>query len=325
MGAYLARRLLQTVFVVFGVTLLSFFALHMAGDPTYLYVSERASEQEVAETRAKLGFDKPLHIQYLTFVSGLLRGDLGNSLQQRTPALQLVMERMPATLELTLAAIFFATLLAIPIGILAATRRGTSVDGGLMLFAMMGQSMPSFWFGIMALLFFGLYLRWLPISGHVPLLEPLFEGDFQTFFENLPSAIHHLILPAVTLGVFSLSRNARLIRSSMLEVLSQDYVTTARAKGLASYNILVGHAFRNALIPFVTIVGLEFGFLLSGVVVTETVFSWPGVGRLVFNAINQRDIPVVLASVLVFSLLFVVLNLIVDIVYTVIDPRVRLK
>lgn len=325
MGAYLARRLLQTIFVVFGVTVLSFFALHMAGDPTYLYVSERASEEEVAETRAKLGFDKPLYVQYLTFVSGLLRGDLGNSLQQRTPALQLVMERMPATLELTLAAIFFATLLAIPIGILAATRRGTSVDGGLMLFAMMGQSMPSFWFGIMALLFFGLYLRWLPISGHVPLLEPLFEGDFQTFFENLPSAIHHLILPAITLGVFSLSRNARLIRSSMLEVLSQDYVTTARAKGLASYNILVGHAFRNALIPFVTIVGLEFGFLLSGVVVVETVFSWPGVGRLVFNAINQRDIPVVLASVLLFSLLFVVLNLIVDIVYTVIDPRVRLK
>ncbi|MCB0026130.1 MAG: ABC transporter permease, partial [Caldilinea sp.] len=276
-------------------------------------------------TRAKLGFDKPLHEQYFSYVVGLATLDLGNSLRSRTPAFELVMERMPATLELTIFAILFATLLAIPIGILSATRRGTPLDGGIMLFAMFGQSMPSFWLGIMLILVVGLWLRWLPISGQVPIIQPLLDGDFQTAITNFPDAIRHLILPGITLGVFSLARNARLVRSSMLEVLNQDYVTTAKAKGLARHTVIMRHAFRNSLIPFVTIIGLEFGFLLSGVVVTETVFSWPGVGRLVFNAINQRDIPVVQAAVVMFSLLFVLLNLIVDVVYTRLDPRIRLS
>jgi peptide/nickel transport system permease protein len=325
MTTYLVRRLLQTFLVIFGVTLLSFFTLHLAGDPTYLYVSERASDEEVAETRAKLGFDRPIHEQYLSYLGGLLRGDLGNSLRTRTPAFALVMERMPATLELTIFAMMIATILAIPIGIISATRRGTSVDGGIMLFAMFGQSMPSFWLGIMLILVVGLSLRWLPISGHVPIIKPLLEGDPATAVRNIPEGIKHLILPALTLGVFSLARNARLIRSSMLEVLAQDYVTTARAKGLRNRTVIMRHAFRNSLIPFVTIIGLEFGFLLSGVVVTETVFSWPGVGRLVFNSINQRDIPVVQAAVILFAMLFVVLNLVVDLIYTVLDPRVRLE
>ena len=325
MTTYLVRRLLQTLIVIFGVTILSFFALHLAGDPTYLYVSERVTEEEVAATRAKLGFDKPLYEQYFSYVVGLATLDLGNSLRSRTPAFELVLERMPATLELTIFAILFATLLAIPIGILSATRRGTPLDGGIMLFAMFGQSMPSFWLGIMLILFVGLSLRWLPISGHVPIIQPLLDGDFQTAITDFPDAIRHLILPGITLGVFSLARNARLVRSSMLEVLNQDYVTTAKAKGLARHTVILRHAFRNSLIPFVTIVGLEFGFLLSGVVVTETVFSWPGVGRLVFNAINQRDIPVVQAAVVMFSLLFVLLNLIVDVVYTRLDPRIRLS
>ncbi len=324
MTTYLVRRLLQTFVVIFGVTLLSFFTLHLAGDPTYLYVSERASQEEVAETRAKLGFDRPIHEQYLSYLGGLLRGDLGNSLRTRTPAFALVMERMPATLELTIFAMMIATILAIPIGIISATRRGTSVDGGIMLFAMFGQSMPSFWLGIMLILVVGLSLRWLPISGHVPIIKPLLEGDPVTAVRNIPEGIKHMILPAVTLGVFSLARNARLIRSSMLEVLAQDYITTARAKGLRNSTVIMRHAFRNSLIPFVTIIGLEFGFLLSGVVVTETVFSWPGVGRLVFNSINQRDIPVVQAAVILFAMLFVVLNLVVDLIYTVLDPRVRL-
>ncbi len=325
MTTYLVRRLLQTIVVIFGVTILSFFALHLAGDPTYLYVSERATDEEVAATRAKLGFDRPLHEQYFSYLVGLATLDLGNSLRSRTPAFELVMERMPATLELTIFAILFATFLAIPIGILSATRRGTPLDGGIMLFAMFGQSMPSFWLGIMLILFVGLWLRWLPISGHVPIIQPLLDGDFQTAITNFPDAIRHLILPGITLGVFSLARNARLVRSSMLEVLNQDYVTTAKAKGLPQRTVIMRHAFRNSLIPFVTIIGLEFGFLLSGVVVTETVFSWPGVGRLVFNAINQRDIPVVQAAVVMFSLLFVLLNLIVDIVYTRLDPRIRLS
>jgi peptide/nickel transport system permease protein len=325
MTSYLTRRLLQTVFVILGVTLLTFVALHLAGDPTYLYVSERATAEEVAAARAKLGFDKPLPEQYLAYMSGLVRFDLGNSLRSRAPAFGLVMERMPATIELTLFALIIAVFLAIPIGVLSATRRGTPLDGGIMLFAMLGQSMPSFWLGIMLILFVGLGLRWLPISGQVPVLDPLLKGNWQQAVANIPEALRHLILPGITLAVFSLARNSRLIRSSMLEVLGQEYVTTARAKGLARNTVVMRHAFRNALIPFITIIGLEFGFLLSGVVVIETVFSWPGVGRLVFNAINQRDIPVVQASVVIFSLMFVFLNLVVDVVYTLVDPRIRLR
>lgn len=325
MWPYIARRLAQSIIVIIGVTLLAFLTLHLAGDPTYLYVSERASEQEILETRRRLGFDRPLHEQYLSYVTGLLRGDLGNSLRARTPALDLVLERLPATLELTIFAMLLAILLAIPIGIISATKRGTPMDGGIMLFAMFGQSMPSFWLGIMFILFVGLQLRILPISGHVPVLQPILEGDISTGLQNIPDALRHLIMPGVTIAVFSLSRNARLVRSSMLEVLAQDYVQTARAKGLSDRRVIVGHAFRNALIPVVTILGLEFGFLLSGVVVTETVFSWPGVGRLVFNAINQRDIPVVQAAVVLFSLIFVTLNLIVDLIYARLDPRVRLS
>ena len=253
------------------------------------------------------------------------QGDFGNSLRTRTPAFDLVLERLPATIELTLFAMFIAIFFAIPIGIMSAMNRGTALDGGVMLFAMLGQSMPSFWLGIMLILIVGLNLGWLPISGHVPVIQPMLDGDWGTAIRNIPDAIRHLILPAITLATFSLARNARLIRSSMLEVLSQDYITTAKAKGLRTWTVVGRHAFRNALIPFITIVGLEFGFLLSGVVVIETVFSWPGVGRLVFNSINQRDIPVVQSAVIFFSLLFVFLNLLVDLVYTMLDPRIRLS
>ncbi|MBL8116629.1 MAG: ABC transporter permease [Anaerolineae bacterium] len=325
MGQYIARRLLQSIIVIIGVTLLAFLTLHLAGDPTYLYVSERASTEEIEATRVKLGFDKPLPIQYLNFLSGMTRGDLGLSLRSRQPALDMVLERLPATLELTLFAMLISTLLAIPIGIISAMRRGTPLDGGIMLFAMFGQSIPSFWLGIMLILFVGLTLRWLPISGHKPVLSLLFEGNVEQAIRNIPEAIRFLIMPAITIGVFSLSRNARLVRSSMLEVLSQDYVTTARSKGLKERAVIIKHAFRNALIPIVTMLGLEFGFLLSGVVVAETVFSWPGVGRLVFNAITQRDIPVVQAAVVLFSFLFIGLNLLVDILYARLDPRIRLR
>ncbi len=325
MGSYIARRLLQSIVVLLGVTLLSFLTLHLAGDPTYLYVSERASEQEIIETRQKLGFDRPLPVQYFDFLGRLVQGDLGTSLRARQPALELVLERLPATLELTFFAMIFSTVLALPIGIISATRRGTPLDGGIMLFAMIGQSIPGFWLGIMLILSVGLGLRWLPISGHIPVLQPALDGDFSTAISNIPNAFLHLILPGITVGVFSLARNARLVRSSMLEVLSQDYIVTARAKGLSEWRVIIRHAFRNALLPVVTILGLEFGFLLSGVVVAETVFSWPGVGRLVFNAINQRDIPLVQAAVVLFSLLFIMLNLIVDLLYAQLDPRIRLR
>jgi peptide/nickel transport system permease protein len=324
MTKYLARRLPQTLIVILGVTLLSFFSLHLTGDPTYLYVPERASQAQIEETRRILGFDRPLPEQYLTYLGKLLQGNMGNSLQTRTPALNLVLERLPATLELTFFAMMVSAILAIPIGIVAATHRGTIVDGGVMLFAMFGQSMPSFWLGIMLILFVGLSLHWLPISGHTAVIEPLLRGDFGLALRSFPDAIKYLIMPGVTIGVFSLARNARLVRSSMLETLPLDYVTTARAKGLRERAVILRHAFRNALIPIVTMLGLEFGFLLSGVVVTETVFSWPGVGRLVFNAIIQRDIPLVQASVIVFSFIFVGLNLVVDVIYAYLDPRIRL-
>jgi peptide/nickel transport system permease protein len=324
---YLLRRMLQSVIVIIGVTLLSFLSLHMAGDPTHLYVNERASQEEFDQIRRSLGFDRPLPEQYLSYLVNLAQGDLGNSLRSRLPALPMVLDRLPATIELTIFAMILSVGLSIPIGLIAATRRGTPIDGGIMLFAIFGQSMPSFWLGIMLILFVGLGLKdviGLPISGHVPVIQPVLEGDFQTALANLPQAFRYLILPGITISAFSLSRNARLVRSSMLEVLSQDYITTARAKGLRERVVVTRHAMRNALIPIVTVLGLEFGFLLSGVVITETVFSWPGVGRLVFNAIAQRDIPVVQAAVVFFALVFVLLNLLVDLLYFRLDPRIRL-
>ena len=324
MVAYMVRRLLQSLLVIFGVTVVTFGAMHMGGDPTYLYVSERASNAEIAATRAKLGFDKPLSVQYLRFAEGLMHGDLGTSLVYRTPALDVVLDRFPATLELTMFALVVAVILAIPLGVLAALNRGRPLDGGIMLLAMLGQSMPSFWLGIMLILFVGVRLRWLPISGHIPILDPLLAGDYEGAISNLPRALTYLILPGMTIAFFSLARTARLVRSSMLEILSQDFVRTARSKGLSEFRVVVHHALRNAWLPVVTMLGLEFGFLLSGVVVVETIFSWPGVGRLVFNAINHRDIPLVQAAVIVFSVIFIVLNLLVDLVYAYLDPRIRL-
>lgn len=325
MLVYVLKRVSQSAIVLIGVTLITFLALHMGGDPTYLFVGELASDEAIAATRAKLGFDLPLHQQYLNFLSNLIKGDLGNSLTYREPALGVVLSQFPATVELTLMAMMFATLLAIPIGVLAAMKRGTGVDGGIMIFAMIGQSVPSFWLGLMLILFLGLGLRWLPISGHVAVIQPLLLGDLATALNSVPRAITYLLMPSITIALFSLSRNARLIRSSMLEVLSQDFVRTAHAKGLGLWGVVVRHALRNAWLPVITMFGLEFGFMLSGVVVVETIFSWPGVGRLVFNAINQRDIPLVQAAVVVFALVFVLLNLMVDLFYARLDPRVRLE
>jgi peptide/nickel transport system permease protein len=322
---YVIRRLLLTVVVIIGVTFLTFISIHLAGDPTLFYVSERASKEERLEARAKLGFDRPLPEQYFSFLFNLVRGDTGNSLQHRVPAFDVVMERMPATLELTIGGFLLSTIVAFPIGVIAATRRGTMTDGTLMLGAMFGQSMPSFWLGLMFILFFGVTLRWMPISGHVPFLKPLLDGNAGLALANLPNAIRYLIMPVVTVSVFSIARNSRLIRSAVLEVLKQDYVVTARAKGLKERTVLVRHAIRNALIPIVTVLALQFGFLLSGVIVTETVFSWPGVGRLVFDAISNRDVPLVQTAVVLLAILFVGINLFVDLLYGVLDPRIRLE
>ncbi len=324
MGVLIAHRLLQSVVVVLGVTLISFIALHAGGDPTYLFVSERATAEEIALVRQALGFDRPLPVQYLSFVADLARGDFGTSLSYRQPAIDIVLGAFPATIELAVFAFVIAIALAIPLGVVAALNRGTAVDGSITILGLLGQSIPNFWMGIMMILFFGLHLRWFPISGHVPFLLPLLNGDLATAFGNLPRTIYFLVMPGVAVATYSLARNTRLVRSSMLEVLGQDYVRTARAKGLAEHVVVVHHALRNAWLPVVTMIGLEFGFLLGGVVVTETVFSYPGIGRLLFNAINQRDIPLVQAGVILLAANFILLNTVVDLVYARLDPRVTL-
>ena len=324
MGILVARRLLQSVVVILGVTLISFIALHAGGDPTYLFVSERATPEEIVLVRQALGFDRPLHVQYLSFVADLARGDFGTSLSYRQPALDIVLGAFPATIELAVFAFAIAIVVAITLGVVAALNRGTAVDGSITMLGLLGQSIPNFWMGIMLILFFGLNLRWFPISGHVPFLVPLLNGDLATALGNLPRTLYFLVMPGVAVATYSLARNTRLVRSSMLEVLGQDYVRTARAKGLSEQVVVVHHALRNAWLPVVTMVGLEFGFLLGGVVVTETVFSYPGIGRLLFNAINQRDIPVVQAGVILLAGNFILLNTVVDLVYARLDPRVSL-
>ena len=322
---YILRRLPQTILVIFGVTLITFIALQIGGDPTYLFVSERASAEEIIATRIKLGFDKPLHVQYLNYLLNLIKLDFGDSLYFRQPAMTVILEALPATIELTLFSMCIAVFGAIPFGIFAAINRGKWIDGALMAIAMLGQSIPSFWLGIMSILYLSLNISWLPISGHVPFLMPILRGDFLEGIKNFPTTCLYLILPGFAVAFYSLSRNARLVRSSMLEVLSQDYVRTARAKGLSEYSVIMKHAMRNAWLPVVTIIGLEFGFMLSGVVVVEVVFAWPGLGRTVFNAIAHRDIPLVQASVVVIAILVILINLITDIIYAKLDPRIRLS
>lgn len=311
MGVYIIRRLLQTIPVLLGVTALVYFILFQTGDPTFLMVSTDASREEVERIRRELGFDQPWYIQYLQFLGRAVRGDFGVSLRQGQPVFDLILERYPATLELTFAAMFIALALALPLGVISATRRNSAVDNLAMAFALVGQSTPVFFLGIILLFVFGGLLGWFPIGGRSR-GEPLDE-------------LRHLVLPAVTLGTFSVARNARLVRSTLLEVLGQDYVRTARAKGLAERVVIWHHALKNALIPVVTVVGLEFGTLLGGAVITETVFAWPGVGSLVIKAIGQKDFPVVVGTVTILSASFVLINLVVDLLYGYLDPRVRYR
>lgn len=324
MFRYILRRLWQSVIVLIGVSILAFVVLFLSGDPTYLYVNEMASDAEIQMVRERMGFDKPIYIQYWNFFKNAVRGDFGNSMKYGQPAMGIVLERLPATIELTIVAIFIAVFFAIPLGVIAAVKRNSLFDGGTMIIAMVGQAMPEFWLGIMLIIVFGVKLRWLPISGRIAILEPLFKGDFETLHKTFGDALRHLVLPGVACGFWSLSRNARLVRSNMLEVLGQDYVMTARAKGLKETLVVMKHAFRNALIPVITIIGLEFGGMLSGTIVVENIFAWPGIGRLVVFAINQKDFNIVQASVIVMALIFVVMNLIVDILYTILDPRIRI-
>jgi peptide/nickel transport system permease protein len=304
LGTYIIRRLLQSILVVFGVTFISFGLIFISGDPAILMLPPQTPLEEIEAFREAMGFDQPWYLQYIDFMSRAVQGDFGTSLRHGQPSTKLVLERMPATLQLAFTSLLISVVLAVPLGIISATQRGTIYDNLSMFGALIGQSMPNFWLGIMFILIFGVRLRWLPISG---------RGDFS-----------HLVLPALTLAVFPLARNTRLIRSSLLEVLGQDYLRTARAKGLTERAILIHHGLRNALIPVVTVVGMQFGTLLGGAVITETIFAWPGVGRLTVHSIYNKDFPVIQASVTILALSFILINLLVDILYTHLDPRIRL-
>jgi peptide/nickel transport system permease protein len=305
MTTYFVRRLLQSLVVLLGVSFVVFFILHLTGDPALVLLPPDASPEDVRRFREAMGFNDPFLVQYGRFLGGALRGDFGQSIRHGESAFHLVAERMPATFELAGAALLLALVLSIPAGIISAVRRNTVLDYVSTVVALLGQSMPTFWLGIMLILLFSVQFHLLPSSGR--------------------GTLEHLILPAVTLGLFTTARITRLTRSGMLEVLGQDYIRTARAKGVSNPPVVWKHALKNAAIPIVTIVGIELGTLLGGSVITETIFAWPGVGRLSVQAIANRDYPVVQAAVFLLATTFVVVNLLVDIIYTYLDPRIRLR
>ncbi len=305
MLSYVTKRLLLLIPVVFGVVTLVFFLIHMIpGDPVEIMLGEQAQAADKESLRRHLKLDRPLTEQYISYLTGLVRGDMGRSIHSREQVKSIILKRFPATLLLTVAAMIVAILIAIPIGILSATRQYSFLDNSSMFFALLGISMPNFWLGPLLILFFSIWLGWLPVSGM--------------------GGIEHLILPAVTLGTALAAILTRMTRASVLEVIREQYIVTARAKGLAEQAVLFKHALKNALIPVITILGLQFGALLSGSIITETIFSWPGIGRLMIQAINQRDYPVVQGCILVISLSYVLVNLLTDLLYGVADPRIRI-
>ncbi len=305
MTAYVVQRLLLAVLVVFGVSIVTFFLTFLSGDPAVLMLPPDASADQIVKFRGDWGFDDPIIVQYGRFLGRALQGDMGTSLRHGTPALPLIAERLPATLHLTVTAMLVAIVLAIPLGVISSTHRVSPVDLLTMTVALVGQAVPNFWLSIMAILLFSVMLGWLPTSGRGTWL--------------------HVVMPAGVLAIGLMALLTRLARSTMLEVLSEDYVRTARAKGLREWAVLSRHALRNALIPLVTVIGLQFGYILGGAVVVETVFTWPGVGLFTIQAITNRDYPVVQAAVLILSSAVVLINLLVDLLYGLLDPRIRVR
>ncbi|MET0008795.1 MAG: nickel ABC transporter permease [Candidatus Thiodiazotropha sp. 6PLUC9] len=305
MGRFLMSRLFSALGAMIGVASLVFFLIHLVpGDPVDVMLGESARPADREALRASLGLDQPIATQLTNYFTGLVQFDLGQSLHSRRAVSEMLAERIPATLELAIAALVCAMLLAIPLGIIAAVERGKAWDWGAMGFSMLGVSIPNFWLGPMLILCFSLWLGWTPVSGR--------EG------------VASLILPAVTLGTGFAAILARMVRSSLLEVLGEDFVRTARAKGLSELKVIWRHAMRNAWLPVATLVGLQLGALLGGAVVTEVVFDWPGIGSLMIEAIQKRDYPVVQGCVLFISLMYVLVNTLTDLLYGLIDPRIRL-
>ncbi len=329
---YVIKRLLQIIPVVFGVTLIAFALIHLApGDPVINMLGQHATQQEIDEARAKFGLDQPLYIQYFIWLGDVLHGDLGRSIISHEQVTMEIASRFPNTIELAIAAMIFAILIGVIAGIISATKQYSVADYSVMGVALFGISMPVFWLGIMLMMIFGVFLGWLPIGGRIDLLIPfqritgfmVIDSIITGNGAALISVLRHLILPAIALGTIPMAIIARTTRSSMLEVLRQDFIRTERAKGLSERKVIYKHAIRNAMVPVVTVIGLNFGLLLSGAILTETVFSWPGVGRLVVDSVFDRDYPLVIGCILVFALVFVIVNLITDLLYTYIDPRIH--
>ncbi|MER3479276.1 MAG: peptide ABC transporter permease [Meiothermus sp.] len=334
MWAYTGRRLLGLIPVLLGISLLVFLFLHLIpGDPAVVLLGERASPEQVEALRERLGLNQPLPNQYMLFLRNLLTGDLGTSHFNLLPIRDQLASRWPATFELALSAMLFAVILGVPLGILAAVRKNSLWDNASTIFSLIGVSMPVFWLGLLLIYLFAVNLQWLPPSGRISieggsgfkLISGFFLLDALLQRRALGDVLSHLILPALTLGTIPLAILMRITRSAMLEVLSQDYVRTARAKGLAERVVIFRHALKNALLPVVTIIGLQFGTLLGGAILTETIFSWPGIGSWIYEGILNRDYPVVQGGVVFVALIFVVVNLLVDLSYALLDPRIQYR
>lgn len=304
MLSYIVKRIFHAILVVIVISLIVFFSIRLTGDPVaIMFGAGEPTQEAIDQLTTELGLDQPLHIQYGLFMKGLLTFDLGESFRSGTPVMTLIAERVGPTMLLALGGMVVALLIAFPVGIISAVKRDTFLDFGGRVFSLIGISFPNFWLGIMLILIFAVNLQWLPASGY--------EG------------FKYLILPSITLGLILSGVLARLVRSSMLEVLNQQYIRTAESKGISKWVVILKHAFRNALLPTTTFIGLQFGALLGGTVIIEQVFAWPGIGRLIIDAINQRDYPVVQGGVVFLALVMVVVNLIVDLSYSLIDPRIK--
>jgi dipeptide transport system permease protein len=330
---FLTRRLAMVIPAFIGVTLLTFALIHLIpGDPVMLMAGERGIDaQRHAILKAQLGLDQPLHIQYAKYVMGIFHGDLGKSIVTKKPVFDEFMTLFPATVELSLFAMVFAIAVGLPAGVIAGVKRGSFFDHTVMGVSLTGYSMPIFWWGLLLILLFSVSLGWTPVSGRI---SALFWIDADTGFMLIDalrsdekgafiSALRHLILPSIVLGTIPLAVIARMTRSSMLEVLQEDYVRTAKAKGLAPWRITLIHALRNALIPVITVIGLQTGVLLAGAILTETIFAWPGVGKWIIESIRRRDYPAVQGGILMISSLIILVNMLVDMMYGVINPRIR--
>ncbi|MBE9913358.1 ABC transporter permease [Paenibacillus donghaensis] len=334
MNSYILKRLLILVPVLIGMTIIVFSIIHaIPGDPAETILGQKATEQSKEALREQLGLNKPWLQQYFTYLGDLVQGDLGKSIKTKEPIMKEILPYLAATLELTIASMLFATFVGINAGIISAWKQNSWFDYIVMIIALIGVSMPIFWLGLMEQWIFSIKLHWLPSIGRFDQRDPVeavtnlyvIDAMIAGRWDQLWTVMKHLVLPSIALGTIPMAVIARMTRSSMLEVMKSDYVRTAKAKGLSQFFVVYKHALKNALIPVLTVIGLQTGSLLGGAVLTETIFAWPGVGRYIFEAISSRDYPVIQSGILIVAILFIVINLIVDLLYTLIDPRIQYK